>query len=225
MTRGLLRISSGLALGDLLAAVEHGDALGDPHDDAHVVLDEQDRDLAARRAPGGRTRRTAPTPAGSCRPSARRAAAPWAAAPAPGRPRAGAGRRRRGCARTRRPTSPMPDEVEQLAAPSRGPPAPPAAARAGEKIVRDEPGLDVGVHGDHDVLGRRHQAEEPDVLEGPAEALRRRSCAASSPVMSSPPSSTQPAGRLVEPGQHVEERRLAGAVGPDEADDRRPRGW
>src|SRR5262245_39659906 len=30
----------GRALGDLLAHVEHGDAVGDVHDDAHVVLDQ-----------------------------------------------------------------------------------------------------------------------------------------------------------------------------------------
>ena len=36
----------GLALGDLLAVVEHGDVLGDAHDDLHVVLDQHDRDAA-----------------------------------------------------------------------------------------------------------------------------------------------------------------------------------
>ena len=46
MTRGFARTSCGLALGDLLAVVEHGDALGDAHDDLHVVLDEQDREAA-----------------------------------------------------------------------------------------------------------------------------------------------------------------------------------
>ena len=36
----------GRALGDLLAVVEHGDVLGDPHDELHVVLDEEDREAA-----------------------------------------------------------------------------------------------------------------------------------------------------------------------------------
>ena len=36
----------GLALGDLLAVVEDRDVLGDAHDHLHVVLDEQDRQLA-----------------------------------------------------------------------------------------------------------------------------------------------------------------------------------
>ena len=33
----------GQALGDQLAEVEHVDAVGEVHDDLHVVLDEQDR--------------------------------------------------------------------------------------------------------------------------------------------------------------------------------------
>src|SRR5690242_4491222 len=32
-------------LGDLLAVVEHGHAVGDAHHDLHVVLDQQDRDV------------------------------------------------------------------------------------------------------------------------------------------------------------------------------------
>ena len=50
-----LRIGSdarGIAIGDLAAIVEDDDVVGDLHDDAHVVLDEQDRDavLVADRA-------------------------------------------------------------------------------------------------------------------------------------------------------------------------------
>ena len=66
MTRGLSRTAGGLALGDLLAVVEHRDLLGDAHDDLHVVLDEQDRQaaLVAQLAHElGQRRRT---PAGSC---------------------------------------------------------------------------------------------------------------------------------------------------------------
>ena len=43
MTFGLRRTSSGRALGDLLAVVEHRDPVADAHDHPHVVLDEQDR--------------------------------------------------------------------------------------------------------------------------------------------------------------------------------------
>src|SRR4051812_1039711 len=35
-----------LPLRDLLAVVEHGDALGNAHHDLHVVLDQQDREAA-----------------------------------------------------------------------------------------------------------------------------------------------------------------------------------
>ena len=40
------------------------------------------------------------------------------------------------------------------------------------------------------------------------------------PVMSVPWNDDLAAGRLVQPGDHVEERRLARAVRPDQADDR-----
>ena len=42
MTRGSVWTSAGCALGDLLAEVEHGDAVAHAHDEAHVVLDEDD---------------------------------------------------------------------------------------------------------------------------------------------------------------------------------------
>ena len=42
MTRGFALDLGGQALGDLLAVVQHGDVVGDLHDHAHVVLDEQD---------------------------------------------------------------------------------------------------------------------------------------------------------------------------------------
>ena len=44
MTRGSARTTSGRALGDLLAVVEHRDPVADAHHDPHVVLDQQDRD-------------------------------------------------------------------------------------------------------------------------------------------------------------------------------------
>src|SRR5262249_20321278 len=39
------------ALGDLLAELQHDDAVADAHDQAHVVLDEQDRDARVADAP------------------------------------------------------------------------------------------------------------------------------------------------------------------------------
>ena len=45
MTRGSLRTNSAVAVGDLLAVVEDDDVVGNLHDHAHVVLDQQDRDV------------------------------------------------------------------------------------------------------------------------------------------------------------------------------------
>lgn len=42
MTLGLLRMASGIALGDELAVFQHPDVLAHAHDHFHVVLDEQD---------------------------------------------------------------------------------------------------------------------------------------------------------------------------------------
>ena len=86
------------ALGDLLAVVEHGDAVGDAHDDASCRARSAGWSARARRAACCDERRERrPSPAGSCRRSARRAAAASARSPARARSRAGAGRRRAGC--------------------------------------------------------------------------------------------------------------------------------
>ena len=74
------------------------------------------------------------------------------------------------------------------------------------------------VAADQDVLQRRHVGEEPDVLEGARHAglgdqvgLGRQHAARRS--------IDGAGGRHVQPGEAVEEGRLAGAVGPDQADD------
>ena len=72
---------------------------------------------------------------------------------------------------------------------------------------------------DHDVLERRHRLEQADVLERARHAGPVTRSGASA-VMSLAVERDLAAGRLVEPGQHVEERRLAGAVGADDRDDR-----
>ena len=51
MTRGLARISS-CALRDLLAEIEHRDPFADAHDNLHVVLDQQDRQVQVATQPG-----------------------------------------------------------------------------------------------------------------------------------------------------------------------------
>ena len=44
MTSGLHRISIGRAFGNLLPEIEHDDPVGDPHDELHVMLDQQNGD-------------------------------------------------------------------------------------------------------------------------------------------------------------------------------------
>jgi hypothetical protein len=75
------------------------------------------------------------------------------------------------------------------------------------------------MHADQYVLQRRHVLEEPDVLEGAADAsLRERVRRLAGEVLAA--EGDRAVGRLVDPGEHVEERRLAGPVGADQADDR-----
>ncbi len=107
-TRSLVRMSSGAPSAIFSPRSSTVIRSRHPHDHAHVVLDEQDRHLLLVPHPVHEVGEDAPTPAGSCRPSARPAAAPWAAARAPGPPPAAAGRRRTGCARTRPAVLPMP---------------------------------------------------------------------------------------------------------------------
>src|SRR5207244_3512450 len=75
------------------------------------------------------------------------------------------------------------------------------------------------VHADEHVLDRGHLREEADVLERAADArLRDRVGRLGRDVDSV--EDDRPGGRLVDAGQHVEERRLPRAVRADQADDR-----
>ena len=56
MTRGSLRTSSGVPSEILLAVVEDGDPVADPHDQLHVVLDEQDREAEVAAQPRDQAR-------------------------------------------------------------------------------------------------------------------------------------------------------------------------
>src|SRR3954454_3856781 len=72
---------------------------------------------------------------------------------------------------------------------------------------------------DEHVLDRRHGSEQPDVLERARDAPRGdaiRSHGRDVPVLVA----HHPKGGFVQAREHVEERRLAGAVGPDDGDDR-----
>jgi len=78
------------------------------------------------------------------------------------------------------------------------------------------------VHPDEDVLLRRHLPEQADVLEGPADAeLGDRVRRLAGQVVAVEEDLAR--GRPVDPREHVEERRLARAVRPDQADDALPR--
>ena len=83
----------------------------------------------------------------------------------------------------------------------------------------DDAALEPAVHAHEDVFERRHLLEQADVLERAPDAplgheVRR-------PVGDVLACELDDAGRhLVDAGDHVEERRLAGAVRPDEAYDR-----
>ena len=174
------------------------------------------------RAARGRSRSAGASPRGSCRRSARRAAGAWARWPGRGRSRGGAGRRTagfgRGSATARsRPTSSSSSMAcvvrLRLLAPDR--------RRAQD---RAEPAaLEPVVEPDEHVLLGRHVAEQADVLERPgdpeADDLVGLAAGDLRAVEHDPA-----LGRDVQAGDHVEERRLAGAVGPDEADDARRAG-
>ena len=78
--------------------------------------------------------------------------------------------------------------------------------------------VDARVHAHEHVLDGRHVLEEPDVLEGAADAQRRDLVGA----QSHEGDATEPDGALlrhVEPGEDVEEGGLARAVGADDGRD------
>jgi hypothetical protein len=205
----------GLAIGDPAAAVEDRDAVAQAHHELHVVLDQQDgaavapyaleqraqRELLGGIHAGGRLiereqQRFGGQRAGDLEPALIAV-------------RQGA-RRIAGVAGDA-------DVVEQLhrALADR---ALLVALGAGLEHGAPDPGARAHVTADHHVLERAHLAEQPDVLEGAGDA-RARHCVHRRWLVG-------PAGELeaagvgrVEPGDHVEEGGLAGAVGADEAVD------
>src|SRR5439155_5943777 len=112
-------------------------------------------------------------------------------------------------------------ELQELARPFRGAPLlPPDPRRPHDRP--EDPALQPCMHPDEDVLEGGHVLEEADVLERAADAaLGDRMWRLAGDVLAV---EDDPAGRrLVDAGQHVEERRLAGAVRPDQRDDRAAR--
>ena len=98
----------GRALGDLLAVVEHGDALAQVHHERDVVIDQHDGELELAVQLTRSARAAPPSPRDSCRRPARRAAAGAAASRARARSRAGAARRRAASRRARPRSAPRP---------------------------------------------------------------------------------------------------------------------
>ena len=77
---------------------------------------------------------------------------------------------------------------------------------------------DVQVKGDADVVEDRQRREQPDVLKGPCDAVLR-DVVGGQAVNVAPTKRNRPLGRLVNPGDEVEDGGLARAVGPDEAEE------
>ena len=145
------------------------------------------------------------------------------ASPARARPRAGAGRRTAGCARRCTRGAAEPDELQQRGGAARAPPSPRAAGRACAAACASSPPLRCWCMPTMHVLLRGHVAEQADVLERArhaelCDAVRRQAGIART-LPSRLLKRTPPRRGRVEPGEDVEERRLAGAVGPDQGDD------
>ena len=156
------------ALGDLLAEVEHGDAVGDAHDQAHVVLDQQ-HGVARVADPRMSAMQAALLRPGSCRRRARRAGAASARWPGRGRSPAGAGRRRAGSWPRRRPGRAMPTNSSS-SRPARGPRVSSLRCAGQAEHGADDAGAVVRVRADEHVLERGHVGEQPDVLERAGDA-------------------------------------------------------
>ena len=160
-----------VALGELLAVVQDGDVLRDPHDDLHVVLDEQDRDaeLVAqalhearevrgllRVHPGGRLVEQQQLGLGRQRPRDLDAALV-----AVGEVRGELVVQARLQADVRQHLGRLLAHLALLPADPRRP-----------EDRAEQPGLHPRVLADHDVLERRHRPEQADVLERPRDAER-----------------------------------------------------
>src|SRR5437588_850942 len=217
-----------LALRDLLPEVEDRDAVGDPHDHLHVVLDQEHRDplvadlldqahqrrLLRRVHPGGRLvqeQERRPSPHG------------------PGDLEAtliAVGEVLRQLVRV--PVDPH--EPEQLDRAIDGSLLLGPLSRRAEHGAHHI-GMVVRIDPDHDVLEGGHQGEQPDVLERPADPEARDLEGTAGPfhqreqrnrsrleqLLALEPNGS--VGGRVDPGDHVEERRLARSVRPDEAED------
>src|SRR5262245_42940866 len=201
------------SLGDLLPEVQHRDDSRELHDQRHLVLDQQDRDaepvdmldqrleLEGLLGVHARGRLVEQQQAGTVGDGARDLEPALLAV----------GKLHGGLVGPRR----EPDQLEDLGRALAGGSVTARAAKRDLEQRRQEPAPRPAVQAEQHVLERCHRCEEPDVLEGATHPERRA------------PVSRQMADvDLVEPnasaagaesaGDDIEERRLAGAVRPDD---------
>ena len=195
----------GRALGERPALVEHLDPVADLHHERHVVVDQQHAGLvlvAHRAHDGGElghlalraARRRARRGAGSAARVASARATPSLRSSPCARLPAGCSRVPRRARRARAACAARAPRLARAERPSRAPR--PRRSR-----------------------GRESDANDRAVLERPREPRAARGGAGSTRVTSRPPSSTVPAVGKSKPVEHVDERRLAGAVRADQPDD------
>src|SRR5205823_2058793 len=125
--------------------------------------------------------------------------------------------------RPRRPggprEQPIPEEPEQLGRPRLGAPPLRAGSRRAQENRRDS-GPRPAVRADQHVLGHGHLIEEALVLERASDAEAGDPMGGEADELPAAVVERDPAGRRrVDAGDQVEDGRLSGAVGPDEADD------
>ena len=204
--------------GDLLPVVQDRDLLRDPHDHAHLVLDEQDRDARAR-----------------SRSLRKKSVMPWDSdgfMPAVG---SSSSSRRGLLARARATSSRRWSPYGSLTARWSPRPLRPtnsrrrsaSASRVGLFATlcpgphdRAQPRrVEVVVLADEDVLEGGHAPEQADVLVGPRDPVVGDLVRAQV-VDRVAGEGDRPLVHVEEPGQAVEERGLAGSVRPDDARDR-----
>jgi hypothetical protein len=205
------------SLRDLLAVVEHRHAVGDAHDDAHVMLDEQHGEPLLLAQPADERREVRRL----LRVHARRRLVEQEQL----RLRRERARDLEAALVAVREVLPdlvvlaaKPRELEQLARTlPRLALLAPHARRPRDRA--EEIALESHVHADEHVLERSHVLKETDVLErAPDAPLRVRMRRLARHVLAV--EEHAPGRRLVDAGQHVEERRLARSVRADQADDR-----
>ena len=172
------------ALGDHLAPVDDRDAIGEAEQEAHVVLDDDDRErgASARRS----ARRAAPCLRRRARRSARRGTAGAAARPARRRSRARAGRRTTGSSPARCSLPARPTRASTAAASSCA-----ASSRPRSRHIEKPRARTAGSAMQHVVerACRRRTGSSPGTS---ATAPCARCCRGGRPVMSSPAKRTRP---------------------------------